>query len=147
MNMPLNERLCPFYPHFFLLTYRCGPYTCYSHVFLSLPRPIHRQPLREDAHGNLTHCIRSLPPEETRIDRRTNNNDTSFPTISLEMRERCLDCSVESLGVDLLHKKVALHRCILYRCPPYCTRIIDDYIEMTINLAIVNRRKYAREIL
>jgi hypothetical protein len=60
------------------------------------------------------------------------------------MRERCLDCSIKALGVDLLHKKVTLHRRILYRSPPYSPGIVDDHIKMAINLGIVSSKNLRR---
>lgn len=52
--------------------------------------------------------------------------------------------AVESLGVDLLHELKPLHGRVFYRCPPYSSGVVNQYIQTLVVLySFVDKRLYA----
>jgi hypothetical protein len=115
---------------------RSGPDASDSHFMPSFSLKIHIQALGQDTHPHLSHGVCCLAPKKSRVDRRTNDDDTTFPTVPLEMRQNRLDCSIQAFGIDALHKLESFHGRILHRRPPDCSRIVDNDIDSTINLPL-----------
>jgi hypothetical protein len=126
-------------------TYHSRPDAGYRHIVPLFPLKIHSQALGQDTHPNLPHGIRRLPTEEARVYRRADDDDSSLPAIVLEVGKESLDCAVEALGINALHELEAFERCILHRCPPYGTGVVDEDIDTAVDLYNLSKSPTCRQ--
>lgn len=62
------------------------------------------------------------------VDRRTDDDDSCFPILSLEVRKTGLDCGIQSVWVDLLEEVVSLERGGGDCSPVDCPGVVDEYV-------------------